>query len=99
MSRSSQSRSEQQLIAQARELMELSRRAMALAQALQALADPSSRDAGAGLDSADDARVQQQVQVHVAAVLDRAEVATRQVMGPRSAAANGNLRARHSSFI
>lgn len=59
-------------------MLALSQRAIALGQALRALT--GSTPQGAGEDLASEA------QVRVAAMLDRAEAATRQFMGPPPAA-------------
>jgi hypothetical protein len=87
MSRPRQSPATERILAQGRELLELSRRAIALGQALQALTGSTPQGAGEGRAS--------EAQAHVATMLDRAEVAMRQLMGPAPATAQVRRRARH----
>lgn len=94
MSRSRQPRHEQQLIAQARELVDLGRRATALAQALQAMTGLPPGQARERLATEGGAPALAQLQARVAALLDRAEVATRQLVGPPPATLAATRRAR-----
>lgn len=94
MSRSSQPLHEQQLVAQARELVGLGRRAIALAQALQAVAGLPPAQARECLGQESGAQALAQSQARVAAMLDRAEVATRQLVGPPPATLAVTRRAR-----
>lgn len=86
MSRSHQSPATEQVLAQGRELIELSRRAIALGQALQAQAGPAPQASDPGLA--------REAQARAAAMLDRAEVATRQLMGHSPAVVRASRRAR-----
>lgn len=97
MSRSSQSPAERQLIAQAHELVGLGHRAIALAQALQGLTGLPPAEARERLAKEGGAQALAQLQARVAAMLDRAEVATRQVVGPPPAtlSVQRRTRARH----
>lgn len=94
MSRSRPADPAQQLIAHARELGDLARRAIELSQSLQALTglDPAAErerlQQGAG------AQALAQVQARVAAILERAEAATRRTVGPASGAPSSQRRPR-----
>lgn len=94
MSRSPQPLHEQQLVAQAHELLGLSRRAVALAQSLQAMTGVPPAEARERLVREAGPEALAQLQARVAALLDRAEVATRQRLGPPPATQDVTRRVR-----
>lgn len=94
MSRPDQSPSTRQLVAQGREVLALSRRAIALAQALQAMTGMQSHEAQECLLKDGGEPALERVRSRVAAMLDRAEVATRLAVGPKTRPMVGTRRAR-----
>lgn len=94
MSRPRTAHPAQQLIAHARELSELCGRAIAISQALQALTGLEPSAERERLEHGGGAHALAQVQARVAAILQRAEVATRQAVGPASVTPSAQRRPR-----
>lgn len=75
-------------------MLELSRRAIALAQALQAMTGMQPDEARACLLKDGGEQALERERNRVAEMLDRAEVATRHAVGPKTRPLGGNRRAR-----
>lgn len=94
MSRSRTAQAEKQLIAHARALSDLCAQAIALSQALQAHTGLEPASETERLEKGGSVRALAEVQPRVSAILQRAEVATRQAVGTATASSTALRRPR-----